>query len=95
MAADRLSCPAYRANAFRLQLDALAYNLLVLLRSLLLHGTQLACASLVQVRLRLFKLGSRVHRSVRRQWFHLARGWPARPLFAVLLARLGTIRAPT
>src|SRR5205823_12854988 len=32
VAADRLSCSAYRANAFRLQLHALAYNLLVLFR---------------------------------------------------------------
>lgn len=95
LAADRLSCSAYRANAFRLQLHALAYNLLVLFRSLLLHGTQLASASLAQVRLRLFKLGARVRRSVRRLWFHLASGWPGRPLFAVLLARLGTICAPT
>jgi DDE family transposase len=95
LAADRLSCSAYRANAFRLQLHALAYNLLVLFRRLLLHGTQLACATLAQVRLRLFKLGARVRRSVRRLWFHLASGWPGRPLFAVLLARLGTIRAPT
>jgi hypothetical protein len=95
LAADRLSCSAYRANAFRLQLHALAYNLLVLFRRLLLHGTQLASASLAQVRLRLFKLGARVRRSVRRLWFHLASGWPSRPLFAVLLARLGTIRAPT
>jgi hypothetical protein len=95
LAADRLSCSAYRANAFRLQLHALAYNLLVLFRRLLLHRTQLTCATLAQVRLRLFKLGARVHRSVRRLWFHLASGWPGRPLFAVLLARLGTIRAPT
>lgn len=95
LAADRLSCSAYRANAFRLQLHALAYNLLVLFRRLLLHGTQFASATLAQVRLRLFKLGARVHRSVRRLWFHLASGWPGRGLFAVLLARLGTIRAPT
>jgi len=95
LAADRLSCSAYRANAFRLQLHAVAYNLLVLFRRLLLHGTQLASATLAQVRLRLFKLGATVRRSVRRLWFHLASGWPGRPLFAVLLARLGTIRAPT
>ena len=74
---------------------ALAYNLLVLFRRLLLRGTQLAYASLAQVRLRLFKLGARGQRSVRRLWFHLASGWPGRPLFAVLLARPATIRAPT
>ena len=40
LAIDRLSCSAYRANALRLQLHALAYNLLVLFRRQLLRGTE-------------------------------------------------------
>ena len=94
VAADRLSCSAYRANAFRLQLHALAYNLLVLFRSRLLRGTELAHATIEQLRLRLFKLGARVRRSCRRLWFHLASGWPGQPLFGRVVARLAAIRAP-
>jgi len=94
VAADRLSCSAYRANAFRLQLHALAYNLLVLFRSRVLRGTELAHATIEQLRLRLFKLGARVRRSCRRLWFHLASGWPGQPLFGRVVARLAAIRAP-
>lgn len=95
VAADRLSCSAYRANAFRLQLHAITYNLLVLFRRHVLRGTQLATATIDSVRLRLFKVGARVQRSVRRLWFHLASGWPGQPLFCQLQARLAAIRGPT
>jgi hypothetical protein len=95
LAADRLSCSSYRANAFRLQLHAVTYNLLVLFRHYVLRGTQLASAAIDSVRLRLFKIGARVQRSVRRLWFHLATGWPGQPLFAEILVRLAAIRGPT
>jgi len=94
VAADRLSCSAYRANAFRLQLHALSYNLLVLFRRHVLRGTQLASATIDTVRLRLFKIGARVQRTARRLWFHLATGWPGQPVFCEVLARLATIRGP-
>jgi hypothetical protein len=93
VAADRLSCHAFRANAFRLQLHALAYNLLTLFRARVLHTTALATATLGTMRLRLFKVGARVRRSVRHWWFHLATGWPGQPLFTTVLARLQTVRA--
>jgi hypothetical protein len=92
LAADRLSCQAFRANAFRLPLHALAYDLLHLFRLRVLGGTALATATLGTVRLRLLKLGARVVRSVRRCWFHLASGWPGQPLFALVVHRLRTIR---
>lgn len=95
VAADRLSCSAYRANAFRLQLHALSYNLLVLLRGHVLRGTQLATATIDTVRLRLFKVGARVLRTARRLWFHFASGWPGQPLFCAALERLATIRGPS
>jgi hypothetical protein len=94
VAADRLSCSAYHANAFRLQLHALAYNLLLLFRCRLLRGTELAHATIEQLRLRLFKLGARVRRSCRHLWFHLASGWPGQPLFGRVVERLAAIRAP-
>ena len=92
LAADRLSCHAFRANAFRLVLHAFAYDLLHLFRLRVLAGTALASATLGTVRLRLLKLGARVVRSVRRWWFHLATGWPGQPLFAHALRELRTIR---
>ena len=94
VAADRLSCSAYRANAFRLQLHALAYNLLVLFRRLALRGTALASATIGTIRLRLLKVGARVRRSVRRLWFHLASGWPGQPLLLDILDRVADLRAP-
>ena len=93
LAADRLSCHAFHANAFRLLLHALAYDLLHLFRLRVLAGTPLATATLGTVRLRLLKLGARVVRSVRRWWFHLATGWPGQPLFVHAVWQLRTIRA--
>ena len=78
--ADRLSCSRYRANAARLQLHTLAYNLMHLLRQWL-GGTPLEKAETSTIRLKLFKVGARVQKTVRRLWFHLASGWPNRSLF--------------
>ncbi|MCZ6858550.1 MAG: IS1380 family transposase [Gemmatimonadetes bacterium] len=77
---DRLSCSRYRANAFRLQLHTLAYNLMHLLRHWL-EGTPLEKAETSTIRFKLFKVGARVQKTVRRLWFHLASGWPYRSLF--------------
>jgi hypothetical protein len=93
VAADRLSCHAYRANAWRLQLHALAYNLLALFRQRVLAGTALATTTFTTLRVRLFKVGARVLRSARRLWFHLATGWPGQTLFLDILRRLRTVRA--
>lgn len=95
IAADRLSCSAYRANAFRLQLHGLAYNLLVLFRRAVLRDTALASATIGTIRLRLLKVGARIVRSVRRLWFHLATGWPGQPLFLFVLDRLAEISGST
>jgi hypothetical protein len=92
--ADRLSCSQYRANAFRLQLHAFAYNLFVLFRRHLLSGTELARATVATIRLRLLKIGARVKQSARRLWFHLASGWPGRPLFLTVLDRLAALAPP-
>ena len=81
LSADRLSCHSYRANAFRLQLFALAYQLLVLFRRHALKQTELAKARFDTIRLKLFKVGARFKRSARRLWFHLSSSWPGRELF--------------
>ncbi len=87
--ADRLSCTRYRANAFRLQLHALAYNLVNVLRHHL-KGTPLARAETSTLRLKLFRVAARVRHTSRRIWFHLSSGWPHRRL---LLDALAAIRA--
>jgi DDE family transposase len=92
--ADRLSCHSYRANAFRLQLHALAYQLLVLFRLHALRLTDLACARLETVRLKLFKVGARFVRSARRLWFHLSSSWPGRDRFVQVWQKLSTLPQP-
>jgi len=92
--ADRLSCSAYRANAFRFQLHALAYNLLVLFRRRILVGTELARTSLDSVRLKLFKVGARVRRSCRVVWFHIASGWPQQQLLTLTIQRVAALGPP-
>jgi len=92
VAADRLSCHAFRANALRLQLHGLAYNLLVLFRHRALATTALATATLGTVRLRLFKVGARVRHTARRLWIHLATGWPGQTLYRTVWARLATLQ---
>jgi hypothetical protein len=86
--ADRLSCHSFVANAFRLQMYALAYNLT---RGLgrLLAGTVLENASIETIRSRLLKIGARLCQSVRRVWVHMASGFPLREVFALVLERMG------
>ena len=91
---DRLSCHSYRANAFRLQLHALAYQLLVLFRLHVLRTTDLADAQFETVRLKLFKVGARFVRSARHLWFHLSSSWPGRDLFVEIWQRLKHLPQP-
>jgi len=86
--AERLSCQRFRANAFRLQLHTLAYNLTNLFRQWL-RGTALARAETATLRWKLFKVGGRVRQTVRRLWFHLASGWPGRALFLEVHRAIG------
>lgn len=94
LSADRLSCHSYRANAFRLQLHALAYQLLVLFRRHALTLTDLACARLETLRLKLFKVGARFVRSARHLWFHLSSSWPGRDRFVQIWQTLTTVPQP-
>ena len=74
-----MSCQRFLANAFRLLLHATAYNLVVLFRHRLpqpLRHTQIE-----SLRIRLFKLGALILRSVRRVVVHCASGWPFQSLW--------------
>jgi len=77
--ADRLSCHRFLANAFRLVLHSLAYNLVNLFRQQL--PEPLRTLQIGSLRPRLFKVGARVIQTARWVWVHLASGWPYQQSF--------------
>lgn len=77
----RTSCETYLANAFRLTLHGLAYNLVNLFREIGLAKTELAQAQIDTLRFKLFKIGAWVKESVRTVWMRLASSWPYRSIF--------------
>ena len=89
----RLSCRAFRDNAVRLQLFALAYNLANFLRSLALPDT-IAQWSLTTLREKLVKIGARIVRHGRYLVFQLAEVAVPRALFAAILRRIDRLRGP-
>jgi hypothetical protein len=93
----RLSCRTFAANAVRLQLHALAYNLGNFLRSLV---TPVAIAdwTLTSLREKLIKIGAKVVRHGRYVTFQMAEVAIPRDVFAELLKRIAALRsrpAPT
>ena len=89
----RLSCHAFRANAVRLQLFALAYNLANFLRSLALP-TEVTQWSLTTLREKLVKIGARIVRHGRYLVFQLAEVAVSRAMFAAILRRIDRLRGP-
>jgi hypothetical protein len=87
----RLSCHAFRHNAVRLQLHALAYNLANFLRTLALPE-EVEHWSLTTLRERLAKIGARIIRHGRYVVFHLAEVAVHRALFAEILCRIDRLR---
>ncbi len=89
----RLSCRAFRDNAVRLQLFALAYNLANFLRTLALPDA-VAQWSLTTLREKLIKIGARIVRHGRYVVFQLAEVTVPRALFAAILRRIERLRGP-
>jgi hypothetical protein len=89
----RLSCHAFRHNAVRLQLFALAYNLANFLRSLALPR-KVEQWSLTTLREKLVKIGARIVRHGRYMIFQLAEVAVPRALFAAILRRIDRLRGP-
>ena len=89
----RLSCRTFNANAVRLQLHALAYNLGNFLRTL---ATPEAIAnwSLTSLREKLIKIGARVVSHGRYVTFQMAEIAIPRTLFAEILNRISALRSP-
>jgi hypothetical protein len=86
MTVDRYS-RAFRGNAVRLQLFALAYNLANVLRSLALPR-EVEQWSLTTLREKLVKIGGRIVRHGRYLVFQLAEVAVPRALFAAILRRI-------
>ena len=86
--ADRTSCHHFIANQFRLMLASSAYVLVDQLRRTVLKGTELSCAQVATIRLKLFKVAARVRYSVRRVVFHFSSSYPYQQLLRQIVARL-------
>ena len=86
LAADRLSCHRFWANAFRLLLHAAAYWLLDTLRRWL-APLEAARYQFDTLRLQLLKIAGRVRQLGTRVCLHLASSHPGEPLWSYLAAR--------
>ena len=89
----RLSCRSFAANAVRLQLHALAYNLGNFLRTLA-TPEPIKDWSLTSLREKLIKIGARLVSHGRYVAFQLAEVSVSRQMFAEILSLIGRLRAP-
>jgi DDE family transposase len=89
----RLSCRTFAANAVRLQLHALAYNLGNFMRTLAMPKTAEPW-SLTSLREKLIKIGAKVVRHGRYVTFQLAEVAVPRQMFAEILSLIARLRAP-
>ncbi len=89
----RLSCHGFRANAVRLQLHTLAYNLGNFLRTLALP-TAVAHWSLTTLREKLVKIAAKVVRHARHVIFQMAEVAVPRDLFSEILRLIAQLRRP-
>jgi len=95
LAADRLSCCRFAANAFRLLLHSAAYVLMHALRTHLApHASRLATAQFDTLQLRLLKVAAVVTQSARRILVRLPRAFPFAAAFHGLAFTLNAARAP-
>jgi len=89
----RLSCMKFAANAVRLQLHALAYNLANFLRTAATPEL-IERWSLTSLRERLIKTGARLVRHGRYAIFQMAEVAIPRDVFAAILGLINTLRGP-
>src|SRR5713101_97458 len=89
----RLSCRSFAANAVRLQLHALAFNLGNLMRTLAIPKTAEPW-SLTSLREKLIKIGAKVVSHGRYFTFQMAEVAVSRQIFADILMLIAQLRAP-
>lgn len=90
---SRLSCRTFNANAVRLQLHALAYNLGNFLRTLATPEA-IASWSLTSLREKLIKIGARIVSHGRYVTFQMAEVAIPRTAFAEILNWISALRSP-
>jgi len=90
--ADRTSCHKFVANQFRVLLAAAAYVLVSHVRRVGLAGTEHAKATVQTIRLKLFKVGAWVQKSVRRWVVRMSSGYPWAELFVTVACQLQVVR---
>jgi hypothetical protein len=88
----RLSCRTFAANAVRLQLHALAYNLGNFMRTVAMPGTAQPW-SLTSLREKLIKIGAKVVSHGRYVTFQMAEVAVPRQMFAEFLSLIAQLRA--
>jgi len=93
--ADRTSTHWMASNQLRLWFSAFAHLIMSTLQAEVLKGTELASASIGQVRLRLFKIAARLKVSVRRIHIELCSAYPLQSLFSLVHKRLAGLVAAT
>jgi hypothetical protein len=86
--ADRTSTGWMASNQLRLWFSAFAHLMVSVLRAQVLAGTDLASATLGQIRLKLFKIGARIKISCRRIHLELASAYPDQETFRRAWANL-------
>jgi Transposase DDE domain group 1 len=79
--ATRLSASSFRANAYRLLLQVVAYALVVLFREAVSGIEEVCRATVSTLRTRLWKVGAAVSRGVGELCFHVSATWPWRELW--------------
>jgi hypothetical protein len=89
----RLSCRGFAANAVRLQLHALAYNLGNFMRTLAMPKTAQSW-SLTSLREKLIKIGAKVVTHGRYVTFRMAEVAVSRLMFRDILMLIARLRAP-
>jgi hypothetical protein len=89
----RLSCRSFAANAVRLQLHALAYNLGNFMRTLAMPKTAEPW-SLTSLREKLIKIGAKVVSHGRYTTFQMAEAAVPRQMFQEILMLIAQLRAP-
>ena len=89
----RLSCRTFAANAVRLQLHALAYNLGNFMRTLAMPKTAQPW-SLTSLREKLIKIGAKVVSHGRYVTFQMAEVAVSRQMFADILSLIARLRSP-
>lgn len=93
--ADRTSTHWMASNQLRLWFSVFAHLIMSRLQAEVLKGTELASASIGQVRLRLFKIAARLKISVRRIHIELCSAYPLQSLFSLVHKRLARLVAAT